>query len=209
MTRRAPRTLAVLAVALAVSLVALGSGPGLALGSESAAPDQPPALGESALGADRAAQTAVESCTTIDEPGTYVLADDVENGGGTPISGTCIEITADDVTLDGDGRTVGGRGVSHTRAVGVVGAENVTVRDLSASDWHAGVRVANGSATVRNVNSSGNAYGVRLENASGSAVENSTLSDNLIGVHAGASDVTLSDNDLSGNEISVERDEDE
>jgi len=207
MTFHAPRTLAVLAAALAVSLVALASGPGLALGTEPAASDPSPALGESTADADRAARTAVESCTTIDRPGVYVLAADVENGGGTPISGTCIEITADDVTLDGEGRSVGGRGVSHTKAVGVVGADNVTVRNLSLTDWHAGVRVTDGSATVRNVNSSGNAYGVRLVDASGSAVENSTLADNLVGVHAGASDVTLAGNDLSGNEISVERDE--
>lgn len=192
------RTLAVLVVALAVgpTLALAGGTAGAALSStDSTAADE--------LAAQ--APTPITGCTVIDEPGRYVLTADVENGGDTRISETCIEITADDVTLDGDGYTLDGRGVSHTTGVGVAGADNATVRNLAVNDWHAGVEVTNGSATVQDVRTFSNAYGVRLENGSGSTVENNTVEDNLVGVYADAPNVTLADNRLSGNEIGVTR----
>lgn len=154
---------------------------------------------------DGADQTTVDSCTTIDEPGTYVLTSDIDNGGKTPISGACFRITADDVTFDGNGHTIDGRGVSHTKGVAVVDAKNVTVTNFEVDDWHSGVLVDNGSATVRAVHTFSNAYGVRLENASGSTVTNNTVEGNLIGIYTNSEDVTLDGNDLSENEISIKR----
>ncbi|MFC7078979.1 right-handed parallel beta-helix repeat-containing protein [Halorussus caseinilyticus] len=154
-----------------------------------------------------AAPTEIDSCTTIDDSGTYVLTSDIENGGKTAISKACIEITADGVTFDGGGHLVDGRGVSHTKGVAVAGAEGVTIRNVSVADWHSGVLVTEGSsATVRNVETFSNAYGVRLENATGATVENSTISDNLVGVSAAGENVTLTENDFSGNAIEVQRD---
>ncbi|WP_435181868.1 NosD domain-containing protein [Halorussus sp. AFM4] len=152
-----------------------------------------------------ATQTRIDSCTTIDRPGEYVLTADIENGGKTPISKACIRITADGVTLDGGGHLVDGRGVSHTKGVAVVGARNVVVRNVELDDWHAGVLVESGSATVRNVRTYSNAYGVRLENATDVAVENSTVEQNLVGVSAINQSVTLTNNEFSGNEIEVQR----
>ena len=153
-----------------------------------------------------ASQTQINSCTTIDEPGDYVLTSDIDNGGKTAISKACIKITADGVTFDGGGHLVDGRGVSHTKGISVVGTEGVVVRNVAVDDWHAGVLVEGGSATIRNVSSYSNAYGVRLENASGVTVENSTIEQNLVGVSAIDQDVTLTDNEFSGNEIEVQRD---
>lgn len=153
-----------------------------------------------------AAPTQVDSCTTIDEPGRYVLTSNIENGGHTAISKACIKITADDVTFDGNGHTIDGRGVSHTKGVAVVGAEGVSVTNFSINDWHAGVLVENGSATVSDVRTFSNAYGVRLENASGSTVTNNTVENNLVGIYTDTEDVTLKDNDLSENEIRVKED---
>jgi parallel beta-helix repeat protein len=154
-----------------------------------------------------ATQRTVSSCTTIDEPGTYVLTSEIQNGGETAISQACFEITADGVTLDGNGHLVDGRGESHTKGIAVVGAENVTVRNVSVDDWHAGVLVTEGSATIRNVETYSNTYGVRLENATGATVENSTIRNNLVGVSAIGEDVELSNNDFSENEIEIQREE--
>jgi parallel beta-helix repeat protein len=187
MTRRYARTLAV-----TLAVLALVAGSGLAL------------LG-AATPTTGAAQTPVDSCTTIDEPGTYVLTADVDNGGGTAISQACFEITADDVTFDGNGHTIDGRGVSHTKGVAVVNAENVTVTNFEVNDWHSGVLVENGSVTVRDVHAFSNAYGIRLENTSASMVENNTVDNNLIGIYTDGADVTLDGNDLSDNEIPVKQ----
>ncbi|WP_132058748.1 NosD domain-containing protein [Halorussus amylolyticus] len=148
--------------------------------------------------------TALDSCRTITESGTYVLTADIENAGNTAISEACIEIRADDVTFDGDGYAIGGRGESHTRAVSVVGATNVTVRNVHVHDWHEGVVVENGSASVVEVTSSANAYGIRFQNATDSSASGNTVEDNLVGIQAtGEGSISVSDNDLSGNEISV------
>ncbi|WP_115865042.1 right-handed parallel beta-helix repeat-containing protein [Halorussus litoreus] len=208
MTRRDARTLAALVLALVVgSGFALAVGPGSALaaggGATSDVAGGGPAGGSA--GAESAAQTQIYSCTTIDESGTYVLASDVENGGGTAISQSCIEITADDVTFDGGRNTLDGRGVSHTAGVGVVDAENVTVRNLAVSDWHAGVRAANGSVTVREVETASNAYGIRLANVTGATVANNSIEGNLVGIYADAENATLTGNDFSENEIRVKR----
>ncbi|NHN61334.1 right-handed parallel beta-helix repeat-containing protein [Halorussus rarus] len=153
-----------------------------------------------------AAQTQISSCTTIDQPGEYVLTSDIENGGKTPISKSCIRITADGVTLDGGGHLVDGRGVSDTKGIAAVDTENVVIRNVEVDDWHAGVLVEGGSATVRDVRTYSNAFGVRLENATSATVENSTVEDNLVGVSAINQTVTLADNEFSGNEIEVQRD---
>jgi parallel beta-helix repeat protein len=153
-----------------------------------------------------AARQTVDSCTTIDESGTYVLTSNIENGGQTAISKACIEITADDVTFDGDGHAIDGRGVSHTKGVAVLGARGVTVRNVAVDDWHSGLLVTEGAAaTIANVESFSNTYGVRLENAEETTVENSTVTDNLVGVSVAGGTVNLSNNDLSDNDIEVQR----
>lgn len=194
MTRSDARTVAVLALALALVVGAGATGISL--------------LGGPVSTADAAQATAIDSCTTIDESGTYVLTKKIDNGGKTPISGTCIEITADNVTFDGDGHLIDGQGVSHTKAIGVYDAEDVTVRNVEVTEWHEGVLVEDATATVREVNSHSNAYGVRLQNASGSTVENTAVEGNLVGISVESENVTLDGNDVSNNEIDVKRPDD-
>lgn len=127
--------------------------------------------------------------TTITEPGEYTLTGDIERGNGTRISGTCIEIRASDVVLDGDGHTVDGWGISDTTGIGVAGdgtLRNVTVKNLTLTDWNRGVSFSNvRNARVRNVEATENSYGMWFENVTGASVENSTATGNLIGVGFG------------------------
>lgn len=58
-----------------------------------------------AADAPRQEATAIDSCTTITEPGQYRLTQDVRAETET----VCIEIRASDVTLDGDGHAVRGQ----------------------------------------------------------------------------------------------------
>lgn len=135
--------------------------------------------------------TTVSTCTTITQPGEYVLTVDVENASPTrPRTGlgACIEIRADDVTFGGGNHTVaagpgGSPGVvgvlvsPRTRARGasfpgvlVGGADprsNVTVRNLTTRRWGAGVAVRGATgATLRNVSAVNNlGDGFFVENA--------------------------------------------
>lgn len=68
----------------------------------------------------------VSECTVIDEPGEYRLGRDLGRGDGEE-GEPCIHITADDVTLDGQGHTISAG--EHNVKVVVTG-DDVTVRDV-------------------------------------------------------------------------------
>ena len=127
----------------------------------------------------------------------------------------CIWIRSDDVTLDGNGYLVGGPDAAEQPAdapvnesdevvqndttfsagVAVVPTsedqtlENVTVANLTATDWYGGVLIANATAsTVAGVTASENAFaGVTMYDVADSTVVNTTASDNGFGgiVHDG------------------------
>lgn len=203
MSVRDARGVGVLLVAVAVAVGgsavvgAVPSGAGLAGGVPSVEDSGAVSPGEQV-------PTGIDSCTTIDEPGEYVLTKDIEKGGKTAISKACITITADDVTFDGGDHRIDGRGVSHTKGVHVRDAEEVTVENVEVADWHSGLLVTGGSATIRNVTTFSNAYGVRLENATGATISDSTIEKNLVGVRAGSTVPTMSNNDISDNEVRMQ-----
>lgn len=141
----------------------------------------------------------IDGSTTITEPGTYTLTTDIEQGEGTRLSETCIRIEADDVVLDGAGHTVDGWGTSDTTGIGVYGwatRRNVTIKNLTVTDWNRGVFFANvQNGRVRNVEAANNSYGISFENVRDSALEGTTTRNNLIGI---ALDQRSTGNDLSG-----------
>lgn len=159
------------AVALALLLVAGGSAPA-AVAASPAAQGQP---------------TPVDSCTVIEEPGTYVLTADIRNRSAFG----CIRIVASDVTLDGDGHVLGGVGAGvDTVAVSVVPSNatrttNVTVRNLALADWNDGVRVVGSpNATVRNVTTIDTAFGVSVFESPEATVDGATVRNATVGVAA-------------------------
>lgn len=133
-----------------------------------------------AMGAAAAADvssnaTETSSCSTIDSPGEYVLSGDVTaapNGG-------CLVVTADDVTLDGNGHEIASDGASAAGpAVRVVDAENVSVRNVTLSGWQVGVAFEG------------------VDTGSISDVRVSTAEVVGVSIAAGSRDVTVSDSDV-------------
>lgn len=158
--------------------------------------------------------TGVDGCTTITEPGRYVLSADVENADRgenfTFISQACIRIESSDVVFDGDGHTVDGFGVSDTTAIRVGGdgtLSNVTVENLAVDEWNRGIYVENvTNATVRDANVSGNALGVFLEDSTAVKLRNVTATDNFVGVYAGNVSGAFADSTLQdGEPVVVDR----
>jgi parallel beta-helix repeat protein len=146
--------------------------------------------------------TPISGCETITEPGRYVLTRDIINTPGPRTTQNCVWVNASDVVLDGNGHRIDGIGVSDSTGVYVgskADIDNVTVRNVTLSDWHKGVwhrGVSNG--TFRNVNATNNAIGIGVENASGTRVLDNEASTNLIGIRV--TDSTLAA--LAGNEVS-------
>jgi hypothetical protein len=117
-----PRPTSVLAVAVAAAVAAAAVASGVA-------------------GAADPAPVPVDSCTTIDDPGTYVLTGDLSAQGG----GDCLVVTAAGVTVEGRNYRIDAGGGD----VGVrVLAGDVTVRNLSVADGRRGVDADAGAGTI-------------------------------------------------------------
>jgi PGF-pre-PGF domain-containing protein len=130
--------------------------------------------------------TEIDSCTSIDTSGTYVLNTSLTGllTGSLVDSSSCIEITASDVVFDGGGHTVGGSNATGTIGINVTSAggtpSNVTVANVTTTGWQYGVEY-NGTTngTVLAVNASENAEtGINLTSAPGTAVWNVTANGN-------------------------------
>lgn len=130
------------------------------------------------IGSASAAPTEINSCTTITQPGEYVLTGDIANSNAD----TCIAIQASDVVLNGQGHTVDG--VDDFPANGVVvfgrdGATNVTVTNLTVTDWGTGIVYETMTGDIRNSIAASNSRGVALTfGAGGVVVANTTVRGN-------------------------------
>ena len=127
--------------------------------------------------------TTVDSCTTIDAPGEYVLTTDVASDDAR-----CIEITASDVTFSGGGHTVSGNGSGYgVVADGSSGLlSNVTVTRLVAADWSRGVfylGVENG--TIADTITRDSTEGVGIRESRRITIRNATAYDNALGIAVG------------------------
>lgn len=118
-------------VVVALAMAATAAGP-VAAGTGSAA------TSVSTSATDMTAdEHRIDDCTTVDEPGEYVVTQDVALESGS--SGPCILVTAEDVTIDGQSNTVRG-------GIDVTPGGSLTVSN--AEIW-GGVEVgAGGSLTV-------------------------------------------------------------
>lgn len=63
------------------------------------------AIKPAAIGGTSQGVTEISQCTTIDEPGRYVLTSDITDSGARH----CIRIIASDVVFDGQGHTLDAR----------------------------------------------------------------------------------------------------
>lgn len=170
MTPRGPRTVGVrelLLVGVVIALIAVSAG---------------------AVSAQRAGNAStVDSCTTIDTPGRYALTENVAGDIENP-DAACIEITAGNVTLDGQGHAVAGTGAGH--GVEIDGTRNpvsnVTVRNLRAHNWSIAVfALGTDESTIRRTVTANSTEGLALGASSNATLVNNTATDNAIAVALG------------------------
>lgn len=103
----------------------------------------------------------VSQCRTIDEPGRYVLTEDILNSGARE----CIKIVVSDVIFDGQGHTLDAREVDHKTEAIAAGytdppIENITIRNLTVTGWEQGVgcRQIAKDVTIENVTARQNGF---------------------------------------------------
>lgn len=153
------------------------------------------------------APTPIDSCTTITEPGEYVLTSDI-GGREVRLSQSCLRITVSDVRLSGRGHRIAGIGVSDTTGIAVNGTtvlRNVTLQNVTVTGWNQGIYLENVSrSNVYDVTVRRNAFGIILHNVSHTTFRNCRFSRNLVDIHRdNASTRNTVENDTSEMEPDV------
>ena len=141
----------------------------------------------STVGTTGVATQTITDCRTISEPGTYDLSANV-NGSGDD---ACIRIEASNVTLDGNGNVLSAEANENATGTGVLvtpepnadPVRNVTVRNLTVSNWGTGVAYREVTAsTISTVTASRNENGLVLTDGDRSTVHDSAAVDNVNGL---------------------------
>ncbi|WP_435157809.1 copper-binding protein [Haladaptatus sp. DFWS20] len=129
---------------------------------------------------------ALNHCRTISQPGEYVLTDDF--GGATGLASSCLVINSSDVTINGSGHTLKGRGVTDTTGILVTnesGLSNVTIHSVRVEQWNRAIHLRNASdVTIRNASAVRSSTGITVWNGSRVTVKNTWVARNLFGVVA-------------------------
>jgi nitrous oxidase accessory protein NosD len=135
------------------------------------------------------AATPISTCTEINESGDYILTSNIINSS-VPTSPPplnpegCINIKSSDVILEGQGYTIDG--VNWPGAAGIyvnstVPLTNVTVRNLTVSDWGFGIyyrEVENSTDSISSISANSNLIGVQLYYSRNIAVRGNNLTGN-------------------------------
>jgi parallel beta-helix repeat protein len=151
------------------------------------------------------AGTSISSCTDITSSGLYKLNDSITGSSAS----SCIDISADDVILNGQNNTIGGDGTGDGVGINVTGVatvSNVTVQNVVVEDWNVGIvyeDATNSRLSSSLVNGAGDT-GIRLVSVTRSNITRNAVKDTLTHVEIGGSDGNLvAHNSLTGTGTSV------
>jgi len=134
---------------------------------------------------------SISTCTSPNMPGaTYSLIADITNSTNP----TCMNITADNITLDCQGYTIDSDGVNGNYGISAIGFNNLTIRNCILTDWiSSGIYIGTSSSNSlynNTINSDDVGIGIHLVYSTLNAIYNNTLISNT-GV-----DLEFSDNNL-------------
>jgi PGF-CTERM protein len=145
--------------------------------------------------------TGIDTCTTIDSPGTYTLTSNL-----SAESDDCLRITASHVTLDGNDHGIDGG--SSGVGVNVTGSErlsDVTVRGVHTEGFTRGILFRNlDNGTIADSTATGATEGITLLSTDNTTVTENTVRENALGIELRkASNNTISDNTANDNKYGL------
>lgn len=128
--------------------------------------------------------STIDSCTDINSPGEYVLTKSITNSAAS----SCIEITSSNVVFDGAGYTIDGVDTPGSKGAYVYNSaaalENVTVKNVVATDWDIGIYYLKTSkGLIDNNKASSNNMGIGLKTSSNNTLTGNNASSNNLGIY--------------------------
>lgn len=121
--------------------------------------------------------TAVSNCSVISSPGHYHLTDNITNSSFLK----CIMINSSDVVFDGHAFKIDGIDSYGTYGVyvGDDSLSNVTVKNVTATDWYRGIHYENGhNGLIESNYLQDNRYGLFLDDSTNNTLRNNQMSEN-------------------------------
>ncbi|WP_158217309.1 right-handed parallel beta-helix repeat-containing protein [Halorubrum sp. Ib24] len=152
-------------------------------------------VGLSSISTTAAEPTEVDKCTSLTEPGEYVLTTDLET------EGDCLTL-GPGVTLDGNGHAISGDGSGIGLTFDLGFDESAVVRDLRIANFGAGASVSTpgGEVALEEVSVTDSSVGVRGAPNGRIAIRDSVVADNDLGVGPGeGTRLSITESTLSGN----------
>ena len=139
------------------------------------------------------------SCQNLSTAGTYVLQNDILG-----IVGDCFTISADDITLDGNGFTIDG--VENDLGVTADERDNLTIKNFfNITDFRTAIRFSNiNNSLITNNTFNSNEFGIRLgANSNNNIITNNTANSNTdIGIRLNdALNTKVTNNTANSNSI--------
>jgi parallel beta-helix repeat protein len=141
----------------------------------------------------------IDSCgTTIGSSGVYMINDTLTSAGGN-----CINITAENVTLSGDGFTITGNGTSGC-GIQIIGLTNITISDfLSITNFTSGICAYDSDTLTieKNTIHNNTDYGVIFDNVNESFIDDNIINyNNNTGIDLqNSNEIIMFNNTLIGN----------
>ncbi len=151
--------------------------------------------GEYLLTCSRICATPISGCQNITSPGVYRLTQNIIN---SPVTSSCIDIRANDVTLDCGGHTIDGIDSGAAKGIVADGRQYITIKNCVTSDWRYGMYINANSASSEIINNtfSSNFVGFSAYNSIYLTITNNLVTaDNDVGMELAYS----SHNTLTGN----------
>ena len=131
------------------------------------------------------AVTLISSCTVISSPGGYVLTQNIIN---STVDDACIKINSNDVVFDGAGYTIDGVDTPFNDGIvvhnGLVTLTNVTVENVTLTDWDYGIiykNVSNGIISSVTVSSNNEGFVLKFSN-SNNLTDNTAYNNSINGI---------------------------
>jgi len=124
----------------------------------------------------------ISACSVLDQAGaTYYLTADII---GSTAAKACMNITANNITLDCQGHAIDGIDTAGTYGINIsrpsFAFTNITVKNCNITDWYTGIYLsnANNNSLANNTINSNTAYGIRLYSSSNNTLTNNTANNN-------------------------------